>query len=73
MSIETSDGITAIRGELDKLEAAYVLRKDVETAQEPVKMDLSKAEANKVIDDRIAGSTLKLKELGFVGKLTRLT
>jgi hypothetical protein len=72
MTIETSDGITAIRSELDRLEAAYALRKEVEPAQEPIKMELTKAEANKVIDDRIAGSTAKLKELGFVGKVTRL-
>lgn len=72
MSIETNDGITAIRAELDKLEAAYALRKEIEDKQEPITLELSKAEANAVIDGRIAASTAKCKELGFVGKVTRV-
>lgn len=72
MTIETSDGITAIKSELDKLEEAYKLRRDIEPMSEPIMLEVSKAEAGKVIDDRIAASTAKCKELGFVGKVTRL-
>lgn len=72
MTLDTNEGITAIRAELDKIEAAYALRGEIVASQEEYKMSLTPQEATSIIEARVNASKAKLKDLGFSGPVTRV-
>jgi hypothetical protein len=74
VTLDTTEGIHAIRAELERLEAARILHSSLTGSDDKssLQLDVSFAEAMRIAEDRIACSMERLRELGFTGPVKRV-